>query len=58
MRKQDRRLLKTQMLTFLLLETEEGFIPSYHKSQLFCYCFALDFQSVLMPVKNHMLKQI
>lgn len=46
------------MLTFLLLETEEGFIPSYHKSQLFCYCFALEFQSVLMPVKNHMLKQI
>lgn len=34
MRKQDRRLLKTQMLTFLPLETEQKFISFYDKSQV------------------------
>lgn len=36
--------------------SREWFISFYHKSQVFLQGFALDFQSVLMAVKNHMPK--
>lgn len=38
--------------------SREWFISFYHKSQVFLQGFALDFQSVLMAVKNHIPKQI